>query len=188
MKTDIGASKQEVTLAQPLSWEPFVVCGADEKPPKPRHFRSVEGLGDRLRAAAFAEFQARRAFARAPEVFSDAPTSLAQRWSEIALDEQRHYDLIMGRMQTLGLSPEERPVSLALWYSLEKCRTAREFSIYIAGAEERGRLAGVAIVEALSKSDPETAAVFREIVHDEVEHVALADIYFGWRPQTFQGS
>jgi uncharacterized ferritin-like protein (DUF455 family) len=165
-----------------MSWEPFIVCAEGEEPPRPRPFRDPEGLGDRLRTAAFAELQAVRAFGWAAERFDDVPEELRQRWAELVADEQRHYDLIVGRMDALGVAIDGRPVSTALWRSLEGCDRGRDFCIYIASAEERGRQAGVALVKALEPSDPTTAAVFREIVEDEVEHIALADIYYGWTP------
>lgn len=158
------------------------MCGEDEEPPKPRPFRDPEGLGDRLRTAAFAEFQALRAFGWAAKRFDDVPAELRQRWTELVDDERRHYDLIVGRMAELDVAIEARPVSMALWRSLKACETGRDFGIYIASAEEWGRRAGVTLVKALEKSDPATAAVFREIVEDEIEHIALADTYFGWKP------
>lgn len=165
-----------------MNWDPFVVCAEGVEPPKPRPFRKLEGLGDRLRTAAFAEFQALRAFGWAAERFDDVPDELRRRWSEIVKDERRHYELIIGRMAELDIKVDERPVSLALWRSLMACDKGRDFCIYIANAEERGRQAGLMIVKALDSSDPRTAAIFREIVEDEVEHIALADRFFGWRP------
>ena len=169
-------------MVRDASWEPFDVCADGEEPPRPRPFRSAEGLGDRLRTAAFAELQAQRAFRWAAARFDDVPEELKRRWSEIVDDEARHHDLIVGRMAELGVPIDARPVSLALWRSLESCETGRDFCLYIASAEERGRRAGLALVEALGQSDPETAEVFREIVEDEVEHIALAEVYFGWKP------
>ena len=49
--------------------------------------------------------------------------------------------------------------------------------------EERGRVAGAMLADDLAERDPITAAIFREIVAEEVAHVALADTYFGWRPE-----
>jgi uncharacterized ferritin-like protein (DUF455 family) len=39
------------------------------------------------------------------------------------------------------------------------------------------------MVEALAQSDPETAAIFEQIAADEVAHVALAEKYYGWKPE-----
>lgn len=38
-----------------MSWEPFVVAAAGTRTPQPRGINTAEGLGDRLRTAAFAE-------------------------------------------------------------------------------------------------------------------------------------
>lgn len=165
-----------------MSWEPFLLCSEDEAPPKPRPFDTPEGLGDRMRTAAFAEFQAIRAFGWAAERFDDVPEGLRRRWAELVDDEGRHFEMIVERMEALGVALDGRPVSLALWRSLEGCQRGRDFCIYIASAEERGRQAGLALIKALATRDPATAAVFQQIVDDEVEHVALAETYFDWTP------
>lgn len=135
-----------------------------------------------MRTAAFAEWQAIAAFGWAAKRFTDAPAELRSAWKRVVKDEVRHYNLIRGRMTALAIDPAERPVSLFLWYSLVACGSGEEFCVKIAGAEERGRLAAVKLVDFLGQSDPETAAVFREIAEDEVGHVSLAATYYGWTP------
>lgn len=141
------------------------------------------GLADRMRTAAFAEKQAIHAFGWASEKFHDVPDALRESWLALIPEEEKHYRLIVERMAELGFELDERPVSLGLWHSLEECTTGREFCLRIAAAEERGRRAGVLLSRHLAKSDPATAAVFQEIVDDEVAHVALAETYFGWKPE-----
>lgn len=161
---------------------PFHVCAPDARAPRPRGISTPEGLGDRLRTAAFAELQAIHAFRWAADRFDDAPDDLRAAWRAQIPDEELHYELIVKRMGELGIDPAERPVSLWLWRSLEACADGREFCIAIAAAEERGRQAGERLCAHLATSDPETAAVFRRIVDDEVAHVALAETFYGWTP------
>ncbi len=143
-----------------------------------------EGLGDRLRTAAFAEFQAIKAFGWAAERFDDVPEALRRSWAELVPVEEKHYQLIFERMAELGFDLQGRPVSLGLWRSLEACERGRDFCIYIASAEERGRQAGLRMIEALADRDPETSEIFQLIVDEEVDHVALADTFYGWRPDS----
>lgn len=161
---------------------PFRVCAVDERPPRPRGVTTPEGVGDRMRTAAFAELQAVHAFRWAADRYGDAPDGLREEWRAQVADEERHLAMILGRMAALGVDPAERPVSLGLWRKLSACGDAESFCILIAEAEERGRRGGLALVEAVQGRDPVTAAVFKEIAADEVAHVALADRFYGWKP------
>ncbi|MDE2491142.1 MAG: DUF455 family protein [Elusimicrobia bacterium] len=158
-----------------MDWSPFAVCAPDELPPAPRAISTREGLGDRLRTAAFAERQAREAFRWAAEVLADAPPELRGLWRRLADDEDRHLQLILGRMAELGVGVAERPVSDRLWQSLRACKTTREFSAYMKTAEERGRAAEESFRRKLATCDPVTAALFGLIADDEAEHVALGE-------------
>ncbi len=165
-----------------MDFSPFIICEPGERPPKPRPLGTPEGLGDRMRTAAFAELQAIAAFRWAADHFQDVPQALRDDWAAQVPDEIRHYEMIRRRMAELGFELTGRPVSISLWESLQECATGKEFCIRIASAEERGRRAGVRLIQHLGKIDPETAAVFRKIAADEVAHVALAKTYFDWTP------
>jgi len=167
-----------------MDFTPFQLCPTGTRPPAPRKQGTPEGLGDRMRTAAFAEFQAIAAFTWAADKFTDAPDGLRQQWLRLIPEEQKHYDLIVARMTELGFGLADRPVSRGLWDSLAECTTAKEFCLRIVSAEERGRQAGLRLIQFLNGHDPATVAVFQEIVDDEVAHVALADTYFGWKPDT----
>ncbi|PID78711.1 hypothetical protein CSB20_13760 [bacterium DOLZORAL124_64_63] len=162
---------------------PFQILAEGRKPPRPRGLNTPEGLGDRMRTAAFAEKQAIHAFRWACERFQDVPGELRAAWAALIPEEEKHYRLIVTRMAELGFALDARPVTLNLWRGLAACETGRDFCIGIARAEERGRQAGVKLAAFLADKDPATAAVFREIVADEVAHVALADRFYGWKPE-----
>jgi len=162
---------------------PFLLCEPGERPPKPRPFASLEGLGDRMRTAAFAEYQAIVAFQWAADHFEDVPQQLREDWRAQVPEETKHYRLICTRMKELGIRLKDRPVSPRLSESLKECASGKEFCLKVAGAEERGRQAALRLIAALTDRDPLTAAIFREIAEDEVAHVALAKTYFGWTPE-----
>lgn len=153
---------------------PFLVCPAAEPAPSPRPVGTTEGVGDRLRAAAFAELQAREAFRWAADSFSDAPEGLRREWRALAAAEDRHLGWLLARMEARGEDPAARPVSARLWAALTSCARAEEFEILIAKAEERGRRAGERFAVAMRGVDPESAAVFGRIADEEAGHVALA--------------
>jgi uncharacterized ferritin-like protein (DUF455 family) len=162
----------------PIAHE-FELAPAGAHGDAPRSIKTLEGVGDRLRAAAFAELQAREAFLWAAERFEEASTELKQEWRRLAASEQQHLDWLLGRMKALGIPLAGRKVSEHLWYSLMSCETARDFSIYIAAAELRGLRAGERFHLALKETDPETAEIFRRIAAEEVDHVALVENFFG---------
>jgi uncharacterized ferritin-like protein (DUF455 family) len=167
-----------------MNWTPFVLCPPGQRPPRPRDLGQPEGLGDRLRTAAFAEMQAVHAFTWAASRFDDVPAGLLDDWRRQVPQEERHLALILERMAQLGLDPAAVPVSPRIWESVRECETGKKFCLYIASAEERGRQAGIRLCKALENTDPETAAIFQSIVDDELAHVALAATYYGWRPET----
>ena len=166
------------TLRIIRDWSPFDVASPGQHGPAPRAVTSLPGIGDRLRAAAFAEIQAREAFLWAADRFVDAPDSLKTAWRGLAMAEDRHLSWLLKRLQELNLSVTERKVSDMLWDSLTSCQSARDFAKYMASAEERGRKAGERFHQAMLPVDPITAEIFRKIAEEEVAHIQLAGIYF----------
>ncbi len=164
-------------MPQP-DWSPFWVIPDDQFPPSPRDIKSLEGKGDRLRSAAFAELQAREAFSWASKTCSDAPQSLKRAWIGLSMAEDRHLGWIQKRMSEIGVSLSDKPVNARLWHSFMACKTAKDFSVYIASAEERGRQAALRFVKALAPIDPETARVFETIAIEEISHIELVRKFF----------
>lgn len=143
-----------------------------------RPLNTKEGLGDRLRLIAFAERQAFHAFNEATERFTDAPEELREAWKWVALEESKHESWLVKRLEEIGEDISAIPVSLNLYYSLQKCETARDFALYIADAEERGRIGAEKFAEVLAVTDPITAKMFKQIALEEREHIALVDKFF----------
>ncbi len=166
----------------PRSWSPFTVVPRGEHAPAPRSIHTPDGVCDRLRAAAFAEIQAREAFLWAAETFHDAPPALAAAWRALAAEEDKHLGWLLTRLAALGQTPGDRGVSDQLWVSLTACTSAREFALYMATAEDRGRRAGERFCEQLARQDAESARIFGQIAREEVEHIRLAETHFGFLP------
>ena len=160
------------------TWAPFRVRGAGSRTPSSRSIRSSQGIGDRLRAVAFAERQARDAFRWAADRFADAPDELRRAWRALAVAEDRHMGWLLDRMEQLGIDLREREVSDHLWRNLTSATTAEEFARAMADAEDRGRQAGERFQAEMAEVDPTTAALFGRIAAEEREHVALAGRFF----------
>lgn len=161
-----------------MNWDPFKLCPPGEHPQMTRSLQTPEGITDRVRAAAFAEIQAREAFLWAVNRYSDAPERLKKTWRILAKAEQRHLDWLLVRLAELGSHPEDRTVSDYLWHSLVGCKTAEEFSLFMANAEARGQKAGFRFYEALASKDPTTARIFRKIAEEEEAHIRVAARFF----------
>lgn len=160
-----------------MDWTPFVVCPPEERAPSARGMGGPDGLGDRLRTAAFAERQAFAAFLWAAENIPDASAELREAWRRIGHEEKTHLDMLLRRMKELGVDISARAVSDRLWRSLEKCRSAREFAALMREAEARGQAAEETFRRVLADRDPVTSAIFGAIADDEAEHLALADSF-----------
>lgn len=159
-------------------WDPFRVEANTLVAPRSILQPDKQGIGDRLRTAAFAELQAEAAFEWAAERFTDAPEELREGWRHLAREERKHFGWLMTRMSELGIDVADRPVSDVLWQSLVGCASARDFALYMADAEERGRRAGERFCEKLRTVDPATAAIFGQIALEERGHIALAQRFY----------
>lgn len=155
-------------------WTPYLIG----TPLRMRSLNTPEGLGDRLRLIAFAERQAFHAFTEASKRFPDAPEGLIEAWKWVALEEAKHESWLLKRLDELGQDVAAVPVGLNLYYSLQKCETARDFAFYVADAEERGRIGAEKFAEVLAKTDPVTATMFQKIADEEKAHIALVDRFF----------
>ena len=158
-----------------IDWNPFTICAPGEKAPYPRALSTKEGLGDRLRFVAFAEKQAVVAFSSAAKVYTDAPIQARELWLTLAKEEEKHLQWLLNRMNELDYSVSERPQSLALWFSFDRCKTPLEFANFMAKAEDRGRQAGEQFYDTLLNIDPVTAELFKKIAEEESEHIKLAE-------------
>jgi uncharacterized ferritin-like protein (DUF455 family) len=160
------------------AWADFELASQGAHADAPRSIHSRDGVGDRLRAAAFAEIQARDAFRWAADRFEDAEPRLRDAWRRLADSEQKHLDWLLGRMSELEIPIPGRKVSDHLWHSLTACTSARQFAESMADAEERGRKAGERFHQTLTATDPITAEIFRKIAEEEIGHIQLAKKFF----------
>ncbi len=158
-----------------INWAPFRPCLPGEKAPYPRSLQTPEGLGDRLRFVAFAEKQAMEAFRLAASAFEDCTEIQRSSWLRLADEEAKHLSWLLNRMEELSVEAGERSQSLALWNSFDRCENADQFALFMANAEERGRIAGEQFFETLKSTDPVTAEIFRKIAEEEVEHIRIAE-------------
>jgi len=137
-----------------MDWSPFVVCAPEEYAPSARGMGGPEGLGDRLRTAAFAERQAFAAFVWAADAFTDASDELRAAWRRIGAEEKVHLDLLLARMAELGPPAE---ADLALLYEFLGVAQAGSAPSALSPKARHTRLLNV--VRELVKHDAATTSV-----------------------------
>jgi uncharacterized ferritin-like protein (DUF455 family) len=156
-----------------MDWTPFVVCDEKARAPRARGINVPEGLGDRLRTAAFAERQAVEAFRWAADRFENAPNELRQAWRDFAAEEAKHLGWIIERMKELGVDPAGRLVSDSLWRALSSTTDHLDFARLMVSAEERGKAAEESFCRSLETKDPITAEIFGRIAVEEEHHIGF---------------
>lgn len=153
-------------------WKPFQV---GPKPDRMRAIHTLEGIGDRLRAVAFAEIQARDGFRLGIERFPEVDREIRKNWLEFAEMEELHAQLLLNRAHDLGVDLSARVVSDNLWRMFSMANEADFFLYLISTAEARGMEIGLSMIEPMRQFDAESAAVFERIARDEADHVAFAE-------------
>ena len=149
---------------------------AEGKPDSVRPLANAGGVEDRLRLVAFAELQARDLFRYGANRFSEN-VDWAASWSRFAEVEDRHAQMLLHRMEELGLDLGARTVSDKL---SRLCRAADDpvlFLFLLSSAEERGMEAGFVLGREMAKVDPVSARLFEQIAQEEVEHVEAARLF-----------
>lgn len=154
-------------------WTPFRVDPV--KTDVIRALTAAEGVADRLRLVAFAELQARDAFAYGAAKFKEeVPADWIRAWEEFAKVEDRHAQMLLTRMYELGVDPGARLVSEKLTRLCLAAKDAVTFLFILASAEERGMEAGEILGAQMVAVDEVSAAIFAQIAKEEVEHVAMS--------------
>ncbi len=160
------------TVKEEQSWAPF--CVVQGRPEKMRSLRSPQGVGDRLRAVAFAEIQAREGFLWGARTFIDAPQEWKDTWLRFAEMENTHAQLLLNRAAELNVDVSERSVSASLMRMFRAADTAEVFYYLISTAEQRGMEVGLSMIKPMREVDAESAAIFERCAKEEEEHIAAA--------------
>jgi uncharacterized ferritin-like protein (DUF455 family) len=154
------------------NWHPFEI--RTHKPDAIRSLIAPGGVEDRLRVVAFAEVQARDAFRWGAARFPEAPAAWREEWLRFADVEDRHAQMLLDRMDSLGLSVAGRAVSDKLTRLCHLAEDPVTFLFLLSSAEERGMEAGHTLGQQMKPVDEASAAVFAQIASEEVEHVDSA--------------
>lgn len=161
------------------------------RPPRPQlvHPREVahRGLGSvagriaLLHAVAHIEFNAINLALDAGWRFDGLPDDFYADWLSVAVDEARHFQLLLARLHELGSDYGELSAHNGLWEAAEK--TAHDPLLRMALVprvlEARGLDVTPGMIHRLREvGDTQTVAVLEVILREEVRHVAIGSRWF----------
>jgi uncharacterized ferritin-like protein (DUF455 family) len=178
-------SLEDVFTGEDVAWR---VPGRPERPalvsPKDvpqRGLGSAAGRAALLHAVAHIEFNAINLALDAAWRFKGLPESYYQDWLSVAKDEARHFGLVQQRLQALGFAYGDFPAHNGLWEAAEKTR--HDVLVRMACVprvlEARGLDVTPAMIVRLEQvQDPDSAAVLKIILAEELGHVAIGSRWF----------
>lgn len=189
----LAALKRRLDSAEPLVIETPSIRSAVEVvfpeqpqrvPPKQlkrRSLRDLEGLRVFLHAVAHIEFNAIHLALDAVYRYRAVPEAFGRDWLAVALDEGRHFQAVVARLESLGSGYGAYPAHGGLWELAIKTEAdvLARLAIIPRVMEARGLDVAPAMIEALEgQGDQESAALLAMILQEEVAHVAAGSRWF----------
>jgi len=177
--------------AQPTSTvapESISVPGRPERPLlvaprllKSRGLGSGRGRAALIHAVAHIEFNAINLALDAVYRFRGMPADYYRDWLAVALDEARHFELLVARLALLGFAYGDFPAHDGLWEVAQRTADSclHRMALVPRVLEARGLDVTPAMIERLRRVDDlETIAVLEVILREEVGHVAVGTRWF----------
>jgi len=148
-----------------------------------RRLGSEAGRASLVHAIAHIEFNAINLALDAAYRFRDFPPDYYTDWLSVAWDEVRHFRMLQQRLVEMGHQYGDFPAHNGLWEMAVK--TADDPMIRMALVprvlEARGLDVTPAMINRLEAAgDPQTVAILRIILAEEVRHVAIGSRWFRW--------
>ena len=146
-----------------------------------RGLGSLEGRQALIHAVAHIEFNAINLGLDAALRFPGMPDDFYRDWLSVAFDEARHFRMLTGRLEELGMRYGDLPAHNGLWDMAE--RTAHDPLVRMALVprvlEARGLDVTPGMIERLEQvGDTESVALLRVILEEEEAHVAIGSRWF----------
>lgn len=153
-------------------------------PPKQvpkRKLGSDEGRAAFLHAIAHIEFNAINLALDAALRFPGLPARYYNDWVNVAKDEARHFRWLVGRMQDFGCQYGDVPAHNGLWEMALKTRDdfIARMALVPRYLEARGLDVTPGMIQRLEQlGDTQTAEILRNILQEEIPHVAVGTRWF----------
>ena len=146
-----------------------------------RGLGTAEGRAAMAHAVAHIEFNAINLALDAALRFRGMPEDYYADWISVAQDEARHFAMLSARLMQMGWAYGEFAAHNGLWEAAEKTAhdVLERMALVPRVLEARGLDVTPNMILRLEEvGDPQTAAVLRVILHEEVRHVAIGTRWF----------
>ena len=150
---------------------------------KKRSMRTVEGCAALVHALAHIEFNAINLALDAIWRFANMPADYYKDWLKVAAEEAYHFSLLNAHLQTLGFEYGSFNAHNSLWEMVERTKddVLARMALVPRTMEARGLDASPALRNKLSQAGDNAAAdILTIILHDEIGHVAIGNVWFNW--------
>ena len=148
-----------------------------------RSMRTVEGRAALIHALAHIEFNAINLALDAIWRFDNMPDNYYTDWLKVASEEATHFSLLQAHLQSIGYAYGSFAAHNSLWEMVDKtkdCVLAR-MALVPRTMEARGLDASPQLRNKLAQAGDNRAAEILDIIlHDEIGHVAIGNVWFNW--------
>lgn len=148
---------------------------------KARGLGTLEGRAALVHSVAHIEFNAINLALDAMYRFRGMPAAYYRDWYRVAVDEGRHFQMLVQRLESMGFGYGDFPAHNGLWEAA--CKTAdsclARMALVPRVLEARGLDVTPAMMDRLAGAgDAETVAILRIILSEEVAHVLIGTRWF----------
>ncbi len=150
---------------------------------KKRSMRSEEGRAALIHALAHIEFNALNLALDAVWRFANMPQQYYVDWLKVAAEEAYHFSLLNAHLQSLSYTYGSFTGHNALWEMVEKTKVdvLARMALVPRTMEARGLDASPPLRNKLAQAgDKKAAEIIDIILHDEIGHVAIGNIWYNW--------
>lgn len=175
----------EIQLAQNVN-----IPGRPHKPDlvspldvKKRSMRTLEGRAALIHALAHIEFNAINLALDAIWRFKNMPETYYRDWLKVAAEEAYHFTLLNTHLKTLGFEYGSFSGHNSLWEMVERTQddVLARMALVPRTMEARGLDASPPLRNKLAQAGDTAAAEILDIIlHDEIGHVAIGNVWFNW--------
>jgi uncharacterized ferritin-like protein (DUF455 family) len=166
------------------------IPGKPEKPalvaplslPK-RSMRTLDGRAALIHALAHIEFNAINLALDAIWRFDNMPDNYYTDWLKVASEEAKHFSLLNAHLQTLGYQYGDFAGHDSLWEMVDRTKNdvLARMALVPRTMEARGLDASPQLRNKFAQvGDDKMAEILDIILHDEIGHVAIGNIWYNW--------
>ena len=148
-----------------------------------RSMRTIDGRAALIHALAHIEFNAINLALDAIWRFDHMPDNYYTDWLKVAAEEAYHFSLLNAHLQTFGYTYGDFSGHNSLWEMVDRTKNdvLARMALVPRTMEARGLDASPALRNKFAQiGDMKMAEILDIILHDEIGHVAIGNVWFNW--------